>query len=253
LPYQSEDISWTRGRGQGLTWPVPPCAELCQQLLFNGDVDQVFVYGDWSQDPFTGGSTVFVGGKAYLLPAGKRSFRPFDLSHDSSAKEIPVERAEYPIQKWRRFRLQQQAECPATLSIVKHPLDGRCLMEETVDRADADVVVSVSQSTRTKHRWTDPCDNIPYIGVQDGPTTVTISERHDGKLLAVEARTTLEALYAALPFHFSAKKSGMLGECLGIAADILPPSHADLFEMISRRYGLPISRASGSKRPPRLG
>jgi hypothetical protein len=252
LPYQAEDISWTRGRAQGLTWPVPPCAELCQQLLLKGDVGQIFVYGDWSQDKHTRGSTVFVDGKAYLVPPGKRTFRPIDVSHDSSVQELSIEQAEHPILKWRRFRLQQQDNCPATLTIIRYPLDGRCLIEETVDRTDADAVVSVSKAVpeRQRNRSTDPCQSLPYLGIQHGPTTITISERRDGKLSPVEARTALVARYAAIPFHFSVRKFGDAGECLGIVTDIFPRSYADPFEMISRRYGLPIVRQSGLKRPP---
>src|SRR5664279_5392701 len=99
LPYQEGDVSWTQGPGLAFTWPVPPCADLCQQLRFKGNVDQVFVFGDWSQDPSTHGSIVFTGGKAYLIPEGsKRTFRAVDLSGDSSVQEIPVERAEHPVQ-----------------------------------------------------------------------------------------------------------------------------------------------------------
>jgi hypothetical protein len=258
LPYQEGDISWTQGRGLAFTWPVPPCADLCQQLLFKGNVDQVFVFGDWSQDPLTHGSIVFTGGKVYLIPEGsKRTFRPVDLSGDSSVQEIPIERAEHPVQKWRRFRLQQQETCPATLSIVKYPQAGRCLIEETVNSADADLVLAISKAPpparRDPRHDTDPCYSLTYRGIQNGPMTVTVAERRNGRMIPVEIKTTLVAQYATIPFYFGVRPIG--GEipslCLGVATDPFPPSYADPFEMISRRYGLSIAWTPGSDRPPR--
>lgn len=260
LPYQDRDMSWTNWRGQPLIKPPPPCADLCQQLLFEGNVDQVFVHGDSSGDPLANGTIVITGAKAYRLVSdgSKHTFRPADLSHDSSAQEIPVEQALNPTKffkpRWRRFRLQQQqGSCPATPSIVKLSQEGRCLIEDVVDSADADVVLSISDPVpvRKDNGPSDPCEVLPYRGIQDGPTTVTIAERHEGKLIPVEIKTTLVARYATLPFYFSVRPAGQLNLCLGVASDPFPRSHADPYEMISRRYGLAIARAEGSDRPPR--
>lgn len=238
-----ERVSGTHRMGLG---SVPLCADLCQQLLFRGNVDQVFVFGDTSQDSFTHGSIAFVGEKAYFMPPGIRSFRPIDLPHDSSVQEIPVERANHPIQKWRRFRLQQQETCAATLSVIKYSQDGRCLIEEAADSADADVVLSISE-VKTPPRLgdsTDPCQSQPHVGIQKGPITVTLAERRNGKLLPVERKTALEARYASVPFYFGVRSAG-LAACLGVATETFPPSYADPFEMISRRYVLPVARTSG--------
>jgi hypothetical protein len=233
-------------------------------LLFKGYVDQVFVFGDSSEDPLAHGSVVFTGGKVYLVPPGKHTFRAADLSRDSTVQEIPVERANNPAQffkpKWRRFRLQHQETCPATESIIAtrfaHEVAaGRCLIEEAVDSADADVVLSISKATPARsaydNRQNDPCRSLSYRGIQNGPTTVTVAERRNGRLTPVEIKTTLVALYAAAPFYFSVRPYGEFVLCLGVATDPFPRSYADPFEMIGRRYGLPIERTSESDRPPR--
>jgi hypothetical protein len=261
LPYQSGDIYWTNGRARALTRPAPPCADLCQQLLFNGNIDQIFVFGDSSEDPFTRGTLVFTGGKAYLIPEGsKRTFRPVDLSHDSSVQEIPVERAEHPIQKWRRFRLQQQEICPAVPSIIAAKFApevaaGRCLIEEVVDSANADVVVSISEAPPApkKEPTTDSCQSLPYRGIQTGPTTVTLAERRNGRLIPVEIKTALEAQYVAIPFYFGVRffGGGLASACPGTATDPFPRSYADPFEMISRRYGFQLAQTPWSGRPQR--
>jgi hypothetical protein len=265
LPYLDGDIYWTNWHGQPLIRPPPPCADLCQQLLFKGDIDQVFVFGDASEDPLTNGSIVFAGGKAFFIPSGsKQTFRPVDLSSDKSVQEIPVERAQNPAQffkpKWRRFRLQRQETCPATLSIItakfaQEVAAGRCLIEDIVDSADADIVLAISKAPppvrRDPRHDTDPCYSLTYRGIQNGPTTVTLAERREGKLVPVETKTTLVAQYLAIPFYFGVRPFG--GEipslCLGVATDPFPRSYADPFEMISRRYGLPIARTPGSGQP----
>ena len=255
LPYQDGNSHWTTWRGQALTRPPPPCADLCQQLLFKGNVDQVFVFGDSSEDSVTHGTLVFTGGKAYLIPEGsKRTFRPIDLSSDKSVQEIPVERAQNPIQKWRRFRLQRQETCPATLSIVRYAQEGRCLIEDVVDSADADVVVSISEAPtkrRDPRNDTDPCQSLSYLGIQNGPTTVTVAERRNGEMIPVERKTTLVAQYPTIPFYFGVRPMGgsdIPESCLGVATDPFPRSYADPFEMIGRRYGLPIDRPPESPR-----
>lgn len=262
LPYQEGDISWTNWRGQPMLRPPPPCADLCQQLLFKGNVDQVFVSGDSSQDPLANGTIVITGGKAYHLSGGgKRTFRPDDLGNDVSVsvEEIPAKRVLDPAKffkpKWRRFRLQQQETCPSTLSIVKFAEEGRCLIEDVVDSADADVVLSIAEAppVRQDDRSSNPCLRLSYRGIQNGPTTVTLAERRSGKLIPVETKTALTAQYATIPFYFGVRP--VEGEfprlCLGIATDPFPRSYADPYEMIGRRYGLPIARAADSKRPPR--
>jgi hypothetical protein len=268
LPYLDEDRYWTTWRGQSLIRPPPPCADLCQQLLFKGNVDQVVVFGDASEDPLAKGSIVFAGGKAYFIPGGsKRSFRAVDLANDKSVQEIPVERAQDPSrffkQRWRRFRLQQHETCPATLSIIaagfaQDVAAGRCLIEDIVDSADADVVLTISEAPPPPPRGpgphTDACHGLAYRGIQDGPVTVTIAERRENKLVPVEMKTTLEARYAALPFYFGVRSMGgeIASLCLGVVTDPFPPSHADPFEMISRRYGLPIARTVGAAARPLL-
>jgi hypothetical protein len=257
LPYRDQDIYWTTWRGQALRQPPPPCADLCQQLLFKGNIDQVFVFGDSTQDPVTHGSIVFMGHKAYLLPEGsRRTFRAIDLPHDSSVQEVSLERALHPVEKWRRFRLQRQETCPATLSIINFAPGERCLIEEIANSADADVVVSISEPppAPNNYRPTNRCQHLVYRGIQDGPTTVTIAERRSGKLVPVEIKTTLVAQYAAIPFYFNVRPAGGDGIphlCLGVASEPFPRSFADPFEMIARRYGLPIARTPGSDRPTR--
>jgi hypothetical protein len=267
LPYQDGDIYWTNWHGQALIRPPPPCADLCQQLLFKGNIDQVLVFGDSSEDPLTKGTIVIPRGKAYHLggDGSKRTFRPVDLSGDSSVEEIPAERALNPTKffkpKWRRFRLQRQEMCPATLTIVtakfaQEVAAGRCLIEDIVDSAEADVVLSISEAPparRDRRNDTDPCQSLTYRGIQDGPKTVTVAERRNSTLIPVEIKTTLVAQYVAIPFYFDVRSVGgadIPSLCLGVATDPFPRSYADPFEIISHRYGLPI--ASTPRRPTML-
>jgi hypothetical protein len=60
-------------------------------------------------------------------------------------------------------------------------------------------------------------------------------------------KTALDARYAPLPFYFSAKPVG-LSFNLVVATDRFPSSSADPFEMIARRYDLPIAPAPKSAR-----
>ncbi len=265
LPYRDEDIYWTTWRGQPLLRPPPACADLCQQLLFKGDVDQVLIRGDLSEDPLANGTIVFTGGKAYFLHGSSpRVIRPGDLSHDSSAQEIPVERAQNPAEffkpRVRRFRVEQRETCPAAFSIIEREFaheaaGGRCLIEDIVDRADADVVLSISEGPAQRPAYrTDPCQVVELRRIQNGPTTITIAERRGDRIVPVEIKTTLVAQYATMPFYFSVRPHG--GDdiphlCLGVATDPFPRSYADPYEMIARRYGLPIARTPESDRPPR--
>ena len=265
LPYLDRDISWTTWRGQPMVRPPPACADLCQQLLFKGNVGQVFVGGDSSDDPLANGTIVITGGKAYLLPGGSpRVIRPAELSHDSSAQEIPVERALNPAKffkpRVRQFRIEQRETCPAAFSIIEREFareaaGGRCLVEDIVDSADADVVLSISEApVQRPTDGTDPCQAVELRRIQEGPTTITIAERRGDQVVPVEIKTTLVAQYATMPFYFSVEPYGGGGIphlCLGVATEPFPRSYADMFEMIGRRYGLPIARTPESERPPR--
>ena len=82
---------------------------------------------------------------------------------------------------------------------------------------------------------------------------MTVAERRNGRLIPVEIKTTLVAQYVAIPFYFSVRPSEELDLYLDVATDPLPRSYADPFEMIGRRYGLPIARTAESDRQPRSG
>jgi hypothetical protein len=69
--------------------------------------------------------------------------------------------------------------------------------------------------------------------------TVAIKERRDQQILATEVKTALEGHYAPLPFYFGVKFSGLSSNIV-VATDRFSSSVADPFEMIRRRYGLPI-------------
>jgi hypothetical protein len=259
LPFPEADNYWTNWRRpeSHLRTPPPSCTDLCQQLLFSGHVDQVLVRGDSSQDPMAAGTLVITGGKAYHLAGdgSKRVIRPAELSKDSSAQEMPVKRALNPAQffrpKWRRFRLQQFETCPDTLSLIEGQfihdvVGGRCLVEDTIDSADADVILTISKPPAVPiPRREGP--SIALRNIQTGPMTVTIEERRDQRTLTTEVKTALEANYAPLPFYFSVKPNG-LSFNLVVATDRFPSSFADPFEMIARRYRLPIAPAPKSAR-----
>ncbi len=252
LPYPEADNYWTNWRRpeSHLITPPPPCTDLCQQLLFKGDVDQVFVGGDASQDPLADGSIVVTGMKVYHLTGHERRvIHPAELSHDRSAQEIPVQRLLNPAAffkpKWRRFRLQQRDTCPDTMSLiagefVQQVVGGRCLVEDTVDSPATDVVLSISKPPRQG----DPGQYPALNRIQAGPETVTITERHDHRAIPVEVKTTLVAHYTTLPFYFGTVRCGgsnIPNLCLVVATDPFPESHADPFAMIGRRYGWAIA------------
>jgi hypothetical protein len=252
LPFPEADNYWTNWRRpeSHLITPPPSCTDLCQQLLFRGHVDQVLVRGDSSQDSMAAGTLVITGGKAYHLAGdgSKRVILPAELSKDSSAQEIPVRRALNPTEffrpKWRRFRLQQLETCPDTLSLIEgqfihDAVGGRCLVEDTIDSPDADVILSISKPPAVPvPRREGP--SIALRNIQTGPMTVTIEERRDQRTLTTEVKTALEANYAPLPFYFSVKPHD-LSFNLVVATDRFPSSFADPFEMINRRYGLSIA------------
>jgi hypothetical protein len=214
LPFPEADSQWTNKRRPETrrTTPPAPCADLCQQLLFKANMGQVVI-----RDPSELGTMVVTrtGTTDHVL------FKP----------------------KWRRFRLQQLATCPDTLSLiegrfVREVASGRCLVEDTVDSADADVILSISKPPPVPvPRREGP--SIALSSIQTGPMTVTIKERRDQQVLDTEVKTALEAHYAPLPFYFSVKFSGLSSNIV-VATDQFPSSAADPFEMIRRRYGLPI-------------
>ena len=214
LPFPEADNLWTNKRRPETrrTTPPAPCADLCQQLLFKGNVDQVVI-----RDPSEHGTMVVtkVGTTDHVV------FKP----------------------KWRRFRLQQLATCPDTLSLiegqfVRDVANGRCLVEDTIDTADADVILSITKAPPVPvPRRAGP--SIALSTIQTGPITVVIKERRDQKVLDTEIKTALEAHYAPLPFYFSVKFTG-LNSNIVVATDQFPSSAADPFEMMRRRYGLSI-------------
>ena len=222
LPFPEADNYWTNWRRpeSHRTTSAAPCADLCQQLLFKGQVDQVVI-----RDRSELGAMVVtrIGTTDNVI------FKP----------------------RWRRFRLQQREACPDTLSLiagefVHEVAGGRCLVEDVVDSPDADVVLSISKTPAVPvPRREGP--SIALRSIQTGPMTVTLTERRDQRTVAAEVKTALDARYAPLPFYFSAKPVG-LSFNLVVATDRFPSSSADPFEMIARRYGLPIAPAPKSAR-----
>jgi hypothetical protein len=158
----------------------------------------------------------------------------------------------------RRFRLQQRETCPESLSIIKGEfvrdvIGGRCLIEDTIESADADVVLSISEPPVGRSSYqnllrNDPCKGGAVLSrIEDGPTTVIILERRGDRMIPAEAKTTLVAQYAAMPLHFRPVFRG-LNSCLVTASDPFPANFADPYEMIGRRYHLPIAKAPDSDR-----
>jgi hypothetical protein len=240
-------MNWRRPESHA-TIPPAPCTDLCQQLLFKGNIDQVVIREP--STPWNDGTIRILGGTLY------RGGGVLRLNRDGSVQTtIPVARtlppAELSPPKWRRFRLQQQETCPDPLSLiegqfVRDVVEGRCLVEDTIDGADTDVVLSIFKTLAVPvPRREGP--SIALRSIQTGPMTVTITERRDQRIVATEVKTALDAQYAPLPFYFSAKPDG-LSFNLVVATDRFPSSSADPFEMIARRYRLPIAPAPKSAR-----
>jgi hypothetical protein len=120
---------------------------------------------------------------------------------------------------------------------------GRCLVEDTIANADADVALSAEPRREYESSEFDELSRI-----QVGPMTVTITERRDHDAIPVEVKTTLVARYATIPFHFTATACGGLMVCLVIAREPFASSHADAFDMLAHRYGLAIARTPKSGR-----
>ncbi|MEO6842293.1 MAG: hypothetical protein ABI192_16215 [Bradyrhizobium sp.] len=238
LPYPEADNYWTnKHRPEShLRTPPPPCTDLCQQLLFRGHVEQVLI-----RDPSTpwNDGTIRIQGGTLL-----------HLSRDGS-RSVALPPAQLSGPKWRRFRLQQRETCPDTLSLiegqfVRDVVGGKCLVEDTIDSADPDAILSISKPPAVPvPRREGP--NIDWRSIQTGPMTVTIEERRDQRTATTEVKTALEAHYAPLPFYFSVKPNG-LSFNLVVATDRFPSSFADPYEMVSRRYGLSIVPISWATR-----
>jgi hypothetical protein len=237
LPYPEGDNYWTNWRRPEShnTNPPPPCADLCQQLLFKGHVDAV-VIRDHS-DALADGTMVITGARAYRLgPNGSvREIPPIRPASDQRVLFKP---------QWRRFRLERRDTCPDTFSLiagqfVHEVVGGRCLIEDTVERGDADVALSI---VKPDHRDDSMWDATLSL-VQTGPTTVTIAERRDDRAIPVEVKTALEAHYPTLPFYVGSRCGGraeFLNFCFAIATDPFSNGVADPFVMIGRRYGFAI-------------
>jgi hypothetical protein len=240
LPYPERDnywMNWQQPENHDQT-PPPPCADLCQQLLFTGHVDHVIIRDHNSRNArFTNTETLERG------PDGS-------MQRTVHVKWLP---------RWRRFHLEHRESCPDTLSLiaaefVHEVVGGLCLIEDTIDQREADVLVSLSRplDVRGDDGQFRPNLNIAFANVESDPTTITIAEQHDGRVVPVEIRTALHASRASAPFYFTTRRCGG-GEipnlCLTAVADAFANSSADPFEMIHRRYGLPV--APGSK-PARL-
>jgi hypothetical protein len=163
LPFPEADNYWTNWRRpeSHRTTSAAPCADLCQQLLFKGQVDQVVI-----RDRSELGAMVVtrIGTTDNVI------FKP----------------------RWRRFRLQQREACPDTLSLiagefVHEVASGRCLVEDVVDSPDADVVLSISKTPAVPvPRREGP--SIALRSIQTGPMTVTLTERRDQRTVAAEVR-----------------------------------------------------------------
>jgi hypothetical protein len=236
LPYPERDnywMNWQQPESQDTT-PPPPCADLCQQLLFKGHIDHVIIRDHNSRNArFTNTETLEKGPDGSMHRMVHVTWLP----------------------RWRRFHIERRESCPDTLSLiaaefVHEVVGGRCLIEDTIDQREADVLVSLSRPLHV--RGADGRLNIAFANVESDPTTITIAEQHDSKVVPAEIRTALQASYANVPFYFRTKRCGG-GEipnlCLTAATEPFANSRADPFEMINRRYGLPV--APGSE-PARL-
>jgi len=230
-------MNWRQPESHDTT-PPPPCTDLCQQLLFKWNIDHVIVRDHNSRN------------------LRMTSTETLEKKPDGSTQRM-VHVTWLP--RWRRFHLERRENCPDTLSLIAgefthEVVGGRCLIEDTIDKPEADVLVSISKPLDAlgDDGQTRPDLNIAFAHVESEPTTITITERRDGKAIPVEVRTALHASNARMPFYFTTRRCGG-GEipnlCLAFATDPFANSAADPFEMISRRYGLAVARAS---QPPRL-
>jgi hypothetical protein len=239
LPYPEQDNFWMNWRDPDSRdrTPPPPCADLCQQLLFKANIDHVIIRDHNGRNArFTSTETL-------------------EKQPDGTTRRM-VHVTWLP--RWRRFHLEHRESCPDTLSLiapdfVHEVLGGRCLIEDTVDSPDADVLVSAFKplDVRGADGQFRPNPNIAFASVESDPITTTITERRDGKAVPVEIRTALHANNVKAPLYFTTGRcaGGGMNLCPAAATDLFANSRADPFEMISRRYGLPLVRGS---RPARL-
>jgi len=252
LPYPEGDNYWMNSRrpeSHQIT-PPPPCADLCQQLLFKGNVDQVVIRDH--PDPLA---------DATMNITKTTAFR---INRDGSTEIIPqVGTPPNPTEFFKprvwRFRLQQREACPDTLSRIKgkfvhEVLGGRCLIEDTIGNANADVVLSISEPPDVRgadrdRSQSNSCQKFELRKIETGPITVTIAERGNDRMIPVEVKTTLAAHYATIPFYFNASWHG-LSSCLVVATDPFPSRFADPFEMLGRRYQFQIAPTPASDRFP---
>lgn len=247
LPYQENANDWRNWRRQerGSTTPEPVCTDLCQQLLFKGNVDQVVIREP--PNPFSDG-TIKIGESTNIR------------AHPNGVIEItkipaPTDQAAFFKPKVSRFRLQRLETCPDTLSLiegqfVRDVVGGRCLIEDVIESADAEVVLSISEPPAAWHRRErDSAPSVAFGRIEAGPTTFTISERRDGRAVPAEVKTTLVAHSATVPFYFGPHRCGGVeipALCVTMATDAFSNSVADPFEMMARRYRLPIESATKS-------
>jgi hypothetical protein len=252
LPYQEANdwTNWRRRDGRSTT-SAPVCTDLCQQLLFKGNVDQVVIRE--RSDPFSDGTITIGEGTLYRLgPNGVIEI---------SKLAAPTDQAAFFRPKLSRFRLQRLETCPDTLSLiagqfVRDVVGGRCLVEDIIESADAEVALSIFEPSVAlgaradrDRRERNSERSLDFGRIEAGPTTFTISERRDGRAAPVEVKTTLVAHSATVPFYFGIKRCGgaeIPALCLAMATDPFANSVADPFEMIARRYRLPIGSATAS-------
>lgn len=241
LPYPERDnywMNWQQPESHDTT-PPPPCADLCQQLLFKANIDHVLIRDHNSRNA--------------------RSTHTETQERGPDGKMHRTIRVTW-LPRWRRFHLEHRENCPDTLSLiagqfVHEVVGGRCLIEDTTDQRDADITVSVFKplDVRGADGQFRPDLNIAFATIESDPATITITERRDGKAVPVEIKTALHASNAKAPFYLTTRRCGGGGEipnlCLTAASEPFANSRADAFEMINRRYGL--SLAPGSQ-PARL-
>jgi hypothetical protein len=229
LPYPERDdywMNWRQTESRDVT-PPPPCADLCQQLLFKGHIDHVIIRDHNSRNAqFTSRETLERGSDGSMHRMVHVTWLP----------------------RWRRFHLERRDSCPDTLSLiapefVHEVAGGHCLIEDTSDRREADVLVSLSKplDVRGADGQFRPDLNIAFANVESDPTTITIAEQRDGKVVPAEIRTALHASSSNVPFYFTTRPCSGSELCLTAATEPFANSRADPFEMINRRYGLPVA------------
>jgi hypothetical protein len=209
LPYPETGNNWMNWHQpeSHLTNPPPPCEDLCQQLLFKGNVDQVVIREP--STPWNDGTIRILGGTLYRGGGVYRLDRDGKMQTTAPVvQKLPPATLSPP--RLRRFRLQKQETCPDTLSLIEGQFNrevaaGRCLIEDYIDSADADVVLSIVKAPLVPTpRQAGP--SIALDDVQTGPMTAALFERHGQHVASAEVKTGLEARYAPLPFYFSPKE-----------------------------------------------